>query len=135
MTAVEIVGFAGNVPRWLDHRCVGRFQEAHDDSPSGLAAFGLLSVGMGLADDFIIYLVQMLVLGIALTMIQTAVTTLIQERVDASMQGRVFGFENIIYCGSLSLGMIVFGPLADAFSMRVIMIGTGAAFLLLASSV
>lgn len=132
LTAVEIVGFAGMSLGGLIIGAWGGFKKRMTTLLSGLAAFGLLSVGMGLADDFIIYLVQMLVLGIALTMIQTAVTTLIQERVDASMQGRVFGFENIIYCGSLSLGMIVFGPLADAFSMRVIMIGTGAAFLLLA---
>jgi len=110
----------------------GGFKKRMTTLLSGLAAFGLLSVGMGLAGDFVVYLVQMLVLGIALTMIQTAVTTLIQERVDASMQGRVFGFENILYCGSLSLGMIVFGPLADAFPMRAIMVGTGVAFLLLA---
>ena len=74
----------------------------------------------------------MLLYGVALTMIQTATTTLIQERAEASMQGRVFGLMGSMYSGFLPVGMAVFGPLADAIPLQWIMIGSGAALFLLA---
>jgi DHA3 family macrolide efflux protein-like MFS transporter len=48
------------------------------------------------------------------------------------MQGRVFGFLSAMYSGCLPIGMAVFGPLADIVSMRLLMIVTGGALLLLA---
>jgi DHA3 family macrolide efflux protein-like MFS transporter len=47
------------------------------------------------------------------------------------MQGRVFGFLNAMYSGCLPIGMAVFGPLSDALPLRLLMIATGAALLLL----
>jgi DHA3 family macrolide efflux protein-like MFS transporter len=60
----------------------------------------------------------MAVYGIALTMVQTAVTTILQEKTEEGMQGRVFGFLNAMYSGCLPVGMAVFGPLADAVPLR-----------------
>ena len=65
----------------------------------GLFAFGTLAIGMGLSGNFILYLALMLLYGVALTMVQTATTTLIQEKADASMQGRVFGLMGSMYAG------------------------------------
>ncbi|MPM44740.1 hypothetical protein SDC9_91421 [bioreactor metagenome] len=97
----------------------------------GLAVFGVIGVGMGAIRNFAVYLVLMGVYGIALTMVQTAVTTLLQEKSEARMQGRVFGFLSTMYSGCLPIGMAVFGPLADVMPMRILMIGTGGVLLLL----
>ncbi len=40
---------------------------------------------------------MMFVYSIALTMIQTAVTTIIQEKAEGSMLGRVFGLMGVMY--------------------------------------
>ena len=37
--------------------------------------------------------------GVALTMVQTAITTMLQEKTDTSMQGRVFGLLGTMYAG------------------------------------
>jgi MFS transporter, DHA3 family, macrolide efflux protein len=135
LTAVEIVGFAGMALGGIVIGAWGGFKNRVVTLFTGLALFGLLTVGMGIAPDFIIYLVLMLILGIALTMIQTATTTLIQERTSDAMQGRIFGFQNIMYSGCLSLGMAVFGPLADVMSMRILIVVTGVLLALLGAAV
>lgn len=98
---------------------------------AGLIAFGSLAIGMGLSAHFVLYLALMLLYGIAITMVQTATTTLIQEKVELSMQGRVFGLLGAMYSGFLPVGMAVFGPMADVISLRWIMIGSGIALMVL----
>ena len=75
----------------------------------------------------------MFLYGIPLTMIQTAVTTMIQENAEESMQGRVFGLLGTMYSGFLPVGMAVFGPLADVIPLPWIMIGSGVVLVLLAT--
>ncbi len=134
LTAVEIVGFAGMALGGIVIGAWGGFKNRVVTLLTGLASFGLLTVGMGITPSFIVYLALMLILGIALTMIQTATTTLIQERTSDDMQGRIFGFQSIMYSGCLSLGMAVFGPLADAVSMRILIVVTGALLVLLGTA-
>lgn len=74
--------------------------------------------------------ILMFTYGIALTMIQTATTTLLQEQAKPEMQGRVFGLFGAIYSGFLPLGMLVFGPMADIIPMHWIMIGSGVLLIL-----
>lgn len=76
-------------------------------------------------------LVLMVLYGVALTMVQTATTTLIQEKTEISMQGRVFGLLGSMYSGFLPIGMAVFGPMADVIPLTWIMIGSGVALIVL----
>ena len=94
--------------------------------------FGFVGAVMAVSGHFILYLVLMFLYGIPLTMIQTAVTTMIQENAEESMQGRVFGLLGTIYSGFLPIGMAVFGPLADVIPLYLIMIGSGVVLILLA---
>jgi len=131
MTIVEVVGFAGMAAGGLLMSTWTGFKDKMKTLLVGMAWFGVLAIGMGAIESFVVYLCLMAVYGIALTMVQTAMITLLQERTEPTMQGRVFGFQNLMFSGSLPLGMAVFGPLSDVFSMRYLMIGTGAALLLL----
>ena len=125
MSLVEIIGFLGMAIGGILLGAWGGFKNRMKTMLVGLFAFGILAIGMGAVRNFIFYLVLMAVYGVALTMVQTATTTLIQEKAVPEMQGRVFGFMNIIYSGFLPLGMIVFGPLSDRVSMNILMIVSG----------
>ena len=110
----------------------GGFRSREKTLAAGLLAFGSFAIGMGFSKNFILYLGLMAFYGVALTMVQTAITTMLQERTDTSMQGRVFGLLGTMYAGFLPLGMTVFGPLADILPLQWIMIGSGIALILIA---
>lgn len=126
LTIVELVGFAGMAAGGALLGAWGGFSNRVRTLLFGLGSFGLLAFAMGAIKSFIVYLVLMVVLGVALTMVQTAVTTLIQEKSAPDMQGRVFGFLGTMYSGFLPIGMAVFGPLADHVSLRILMMVSGA---------
>lgn len=132
LTATELVGFAGMALGGIVMGTWGGFKSRVKTLFWGLSAFGILACGMGLSKNFILYLCIMLVYGIALTMVQTATTTIIQEETDENMQGRVFGLLGTMYSGFLPIGMIICGPLADKISLQFMMIVSGIALVVVA---
>lgn len=132
MTLVEVVGFIGMTAGGILIGAWGGFKNRMKTLVVGMIAFGTLAIGMGAVDSFVVYLILMAVYGVALTMVQTASTTLLQERSSPEMQGRVFGLFGAVYSGFLPLGMAVFGPLADVLSMRLLMIASGVLLLTMA---
>jgi len=132
LTAVELFGFAGMALGGLLMGFWGGFRNRGKTLLAGLAAFGALAIGMGVSRNFIFYLSLMLLYGVALTTVQTATTTLIQERAETAVQGRVFGLMGSIYSGFLPIGMAVFGPLSDYIPLQWLMAGSGAALILIA---
>ena len=131
LTAVELAGFIGMIVGGLLMSTWGGFKSRVTTMVVGLATFGTLAIGMGLSRQFFVYLVLMIIYGVALTMVQTATTTLIQEKADVCMQGRVFGLLGSMYSGFLPIGMAVFGPMADVIPLTWIMIGSGVALIVL----
>ena len=130
LTAVELVGFAGMVLGGVLMGVWGGFKSRIKTFALGLFVLSLMTIGMGISPYFILYLVLMFVYSIALTMIQTATTTIIQEKADSSMQGRVFGLMGAMYSGFLPVGMAIFGPLADVMPLQWIIVGSGIALVL-----
>ncbi len=135
LTLVEVIGFIGMAGGGLLIGTWGGFKNRMKTLVVGTAAFGALAIGMGAARSFVVYLLMMAVYGVALTMVQTASTTLFQENSPPEMMGRVFGLFGAMYSGSLPLGMAVFGPLADVMSMRLLMILSGALLLIMAAAI
>lgn len=131
LTAVELAGFIGMVAGGLLMSIWGGFKRRVTTISVGLIAFGSLAIGMGLSKQFVLYLTLMIIYGVAITMVQTATTTLIQEKAEMSMQGRVFGLLGAMYSGFLPVGMAIFGPMADKISLQWIMIGSGIALIML----
>lgn len=134
LTAAEVVGFAGMTAGGIAMGIWGGFKRRETTLTAGLFAFGLFGAGMGLSGNFALYLGLMFCYGMALTMAQTALTTMVQEKSDSSMEGRVFGLLGTMYAGFLPLGMAVFGPLADVISLRWMMVGTGLALTAIAAA-
>lgn len=132
LAAVELVGFAGMAAGGLLMGTWGGFKSRVKTLLIGLIGFGAMAIGMGIAHNFILYLVMMVLYGVDLTMIQTATTTLIQEKAESTMQGRVFGLLGSMYSGFLPIGMAIFGPMADVIPLQWIMVGSGIALILIA---
>lgn len=131
LTAVELAGFIGMVAGGILMSIWVGFKSRVTTMSVGLIAFGSLAIGMGLSKQFALYLTLMIIYGVAITMVQTATTTLIQEKAEISMQGRVFGLLGAMYSGFLPVGMAIFGPMADEISLQWIMIGSGIALIAL----
>ena len=125
LTAVELVGFAGMALGGMLMGIWGGFRNRARSLAVGLLILGIMTIGMGVSPVFLVYLVLMFGYSAAITMIQTAVTTIIQEQADGAMQGRVFGLMGAMYSGFLLVGMAVFGPLADALPLQWIMVSSG----------
>lgn len=132
LSAVELVGFAGMAIGGVLMGIWGGYKSRIKTFAVGLFILSIMTIGMGVSSYFILYLVMMFVYCIALTMIQTATTTIIQEKADSSMQGRVFGLMGAMYSGFLPVGMAIFGPLADMLPLQWIMVCTGIALALVA---
>jgi DHA3 family macrolide efflux protein-like MFS transporter len=132
LTIVELVGFAGMAAGGLLLGTWGGFSNRVKTLLLGIGLCGLLTIGLGAVQNFIVYLAIMLLLGVAIIAAQTALTTLIQERADVAMQGRMFGLTSTMYSGFLLIGMSVFGPLADKVSLPLLMILTGGVLVMVA---
>ena len=90
-----------------------------------------MAAAMGLVRHFPLYLSFMVFYGVALTIVQTALTTLIQKNAETSMTGRVFGLMNSLYSVCYPAGMMLFGALADNIPLQWSMILSGIILLIL----
>ena len=131
LTAVEVVGFLGMMAGGVIMSTWSGVKNRGKTLAGGLFVFGSLVIGMGISNNFILYLALMVCYGIALTVVQTVITTILQEKTDICMQGRVFGLLGTMYAGFLPIGMAMFGPLADILPLQWIMIGSGIALMVI----
>jgi DHA3 family macrolide efflux protein-like MFS transporter len=86
---------------------------------------GLLVAGLGLAPNFVLYLVIMAVLGITLPLWNAPSMVLLQTTVEPSFMGRVLSVFMMVNSTMMPLGMVVFGPIADIVSINMVLVGTG----------
>ena len=129
LTAVELAGFAGMTAGGLLAAYRGQSRKKTRTLRNSLTVFGAMAILMAVSCRFLPYLILMAVYGVALTSVQTALTTLLQEKTEPFMQGRIFGLFSSMYSGFLPLGMAVFGPLADHIPLRILMALSGAALI------
>ncbi|HIT67669.1 MAG TPA: MFS transporter [Candidatus Merdisoma merdipullorum] len=133
LTAVELTGFLGMTAGGLLMSRWRGFQRKERTLAVGLSVFGLMAALMGMTECFPMYLTFMAVYGVALTVVQTVIVTLLQEHTKESEQGRIFGLQSSVYAGALPLGMAIFGPLADVMPLQRILVLSGIALLCLAA--
>jgi DHA3 family macrolide efflux protein-like MFS transporter len=133
LTAVELVGFGGMMVGGLLMSFWGGFKSHRLTLATGLALFGIMAISMGVSRFFVLYLVLMALYGVALTTVQTTITTMLQEKTESSMQGRVFGIMNSLYSSCYPIGMALFGPMADRLSLQWIMVVSGVGLIIIAS--
>lgn len=132
LTAVELIGFFGMIMGGLLMSLWRGFKSRINTLVFGLFIFGIMAVGMGLTKKFILYLILMALYGVALTIVQTSTTTLIQENVKSLMQGRIFGLMGSMYSGFIPIGMVIFGPMADIIPLEWIIVCSGVLVMMIA---
>ena len=94
------------------------------------ALFAVFNVGLGLSTSMWLFFGFMFLIGLGVPFFSTPTMTVLQERVEPERQGRVFGFVGIVMAVAMPLGMSVFGPLADRYSVESLLVTAGAALLL-----
>jgi DHA3 family macrolide efflux protein-like MFS transporter len=89
------------------------------------ALCGLLAAGLGLAPNFLLYLVIMALLGLAFPLWNAPSMVLLQTIVEPAFMGRVLSVFTMVSSTMMPLGMVVFGPVADIVSINTLLVGTG----------
>ncbi len=89
-----------------------------------LTVLGLLTLFMGLTDQFFLYIAAMTLIGLCMPYFNTPIVTLLQENVPDDKLGRVF---SLISASSMMmpLGMLLYGPMAEVVSIESILAVTG----------
>ena len=87
--------------------------------------FALFSIGLGSVSSFPFYLGFMILCGLTIPFTNTAATVYLQEKVEESYLGRVFGIMSMLTSGFVPLAMLFFGPLSDFVSISRILQGSG----------
>jgi DHA3 family macrolide efflux protein-like MFS transporter len=96
-------------------------------------AFGVMAIAMGFTTNLILFFSLFFFIGVIVPAFSTSAMTLLQETVEPERQGRVFGFVGIVMAVAMPIGMAVLGPLADVVSVESVLIGTGAATVVIAA--
>lgn len=84
-----------------------------------------LTSALGLATNLWVFYAIGLLLAFAFSFMNTPSFTILQETVEPEMLGRVFGFVGIVMSVSMPASMLVFGPLADRFSVESLLVVAG----------
>lgn len=95
--------------------------------------FGVITIGMGLSTNLIIFCILFFIIGVAVPSFYTSAMTMLQETVEPERQGRVFGFVGIVIALAMPVGMAVLGPLADVIPIETLFIYSGIAMVIAAS--
>jgi DHA3 family macrolide efflux protein-like MFS transporter len=131
LSATEITFFIGMTLGGAVIGVRGEFKSKIKTFALSFFIFGICSVMFGVMSIFWIYLACMVIAGIVLPFVQTPSTVLLQENVEESYMGRVFGVLSMIFSITFPLGMILFGPLADVMPINWLFIGSGVVLLAL----
>ena len=91
----------------------------------GCFIFGLSISAMGVAPNFVLYILFIFISGLAIPFLSAPTTVLLQEMVAVDIQGRVFSILQLIATTALPLGMVIFGPLADFIQIQTLLIVSG----------
>jgi DHA3 family macrolide efflux protein-like MFS transporter len=125
LSAIEIVFSSGMMAGGILIGLWGGFKNRIYTMALSCALCGLLALGLGLGPDFSVYLVIMAIMGIALPLYNAPSMVLLQTTVEAAFMGRVLSVFTMVSSTMMPLGMVMFGPVADAVSINTILAGTG----------
>ena len=131
LTAIEITFSVGMVIGGLIMASWGGFKnKIHSMAMAGFA-IGICTFALGIAPVFWLYLLFMVFTGLAIPVFSTPATVLLQEKVEESYMGRVFGVYGMISSAVMPLGMLLFGPVSDTIAIEWLLLGTGLLLLIL----
>jgi MFS family permease len=87
-----------------------------------LVAFGLLLIGLALVRSPLGGFVVAPILGYAYFVVITSLSTVLQEHVDDAVRGRVLALWIMGFGGTVPLGVLIAGPVAQATSITLVLL-------------
>ena len=135
LTAIEVAFSAGMMAGGAILSAWGGFKNRIHTMVLANAAMAGLTVALGLAPVFWLYLAAMVAFGLALPFFNTPSAVLLQDQVEPGFLGRVFSILTMISTSVMPLGMLLFGPLAEVVRIEWILLATGALMAVLAPAV
>jgi MFS transporter, DHA3 family, macrolide efflux protein len=131
LTAIEIAFSVGMMAGGGVIASWGGFKNKIHTMTLASLLMGVCTLALGVVPVFSIYLLFMAIFGIAMPVFNTPTTVLLQEKVDESYLGRIFGVFGMISTSMMPIGMLIFGPLADVIKVEWLLVGTGVLILVL----
>lgn len=125
LTAIEVTFSVGMMAGGILMASWGGFRNKVYTMVLACMIMGAGTIALGVIPVFWLYNVVMAVVGMAMPMINTPSTVLLQQKVEEEFLGRVFGVLSMISSSMMPLGMLVFGPLSDFIRIEWMLIGTG----------
>ena len=126
LTAIEVVFSAGMLAGGAVLAAWGGFANRIHTMVLATFAMAGLTVVLGLAPAFWLYLAAMGAFGLALPFFNTPSAVLLQDHVEGDYLGRVFSILTMISTSVMPLGMLLFGPLAEVVKIEWMLLATGA---------
>lgn len=131
LTAIEIAFSVGMMAGGALIASWGGFRNKIHTMTLANLVMGVCTVLLGVIPNFWIYLIPMAVFGVAMPMLNTPTTVMLQEKVDPNYMGRIFGVFGMISTSMMPIGMLIFGPIADVIEIEWLLVGTGLLMLVL----
>jgi DHA3 family macrolide efflux protein-like MFS transporter len=125
LSAIEIAFFIGMTAGGILISVWGGFKNRIYTIALSCALCGILAAGLGLAPNFLLYLVIMAILGISFPLYNAPSMVLLQTTVEPAFMGRALSVFTMVSSTMMPLGMVVFGPVSDIISINILLIGTG----------
>jgi DHA3 family macrolide efflux protein-like MFS transporter len=86
---------------------------------------GLVIFSVGFASVFWLFIGIVAVLGVTISLMNTAAVTVLQMYPDPNYIGRVFSFIAVVAGAAIPISMVIFGPIADVVSVEWLLIISG----------
>lgn len=125
LTANELVWAGASIIGGLFVARHGDFQNKTQALTVCMASFGGCFGLLGLAGNFVVYLVLMGLAGFFMPVFITVETVFIQQTADPKMLGRVFSISQALWNSAMPTAILLFGPLADLVSVESLLIVSG----------
>ena len=125
LSLTEVMWSAGSAVGGVLITVWGGFKNRMRTVALAYTLFGVLTILLGVVPGFVGFQIVMTLAGLTLPLMTTPSMALLQEQVDPNMQGRVFSLVQIVMTAMMPLGMAIFGPLADAVRIELLMVVTG----------
>ena len=131
LSICETIGFVGMFLGGLLLGAWGGFKNRNKTLTLGMILYSIFAIGLGLVTQYWMFVALIFFISFSIPIIQTTTMTMLQEKVQIEMQGRIFSLLNAIFSGLMPLGMILFGVLADIVSINYLIIPAGTILLLI----
>lgn len=125
LTTISVVYSVGMMAGGVIVASWGGFKNKIHSMVFSILSIGACTFALGIIPVFWIYIIFMGLIGMAMPFFNTPFTVLLQEKVEGSFLGRVFGVLGMISSITMPLAMLVYGPVADFIKIEWLLIGTG----------